>query len=60
MDNIVDLWDEEEDITNDLSNIFNFKKDNDDIDHILDVIREISYLLIEDGKDFDIVIKIKR
>jgi hypothetical protein len=29
-----------------------------DVDYIIEVIREMSYILIDEGKDFDIVVKL--
>ena len=42
-----------------LTKVFNYKKQKDDIDYIVEVIREMAYILIDEDKDFDIVIKLK-
>jgi hypothetical protein len=42
-----------------LTKLFNYKKDKDDVDYIVEVIREMAHILIDEDKDFDIVIKLK-
>lgn len=42
-----------------LTKVFNYKKQKDDINYIVEVIREMAYILIDEDKDFDIVIKLK-
>ena len=42
-----------------LTKLFNYKKDKNDVDYIIDVIREMAHILIDEDKDFDIVIKLK-
>ena len=41
-----------------LTKVFDYKKKKDDIDYIVEVIREMAYILIDEDKDFDIVIKL--
>ena len=41
-----------------LTKVFDYKKKKDDIDYIIEVIREMAYILIDEDKDFDIVIKL--
>ena len=51
-----------------LTKVFDYKKNGlkslqgtarkDDIDYIVEVIREMAYILIDEDKDFDIVIKL--
>jgi len=41
-----------------LTKVFDYKKQKDDIDYIVEVIREMAYILIDEDKDFDIVIKL--